>query len=101
MKLLDHGLCQLHKNLGVIEMAYDTITTDDKIVIKLPVPGLHECDIDVRIVGNRRLIVKNTRDCKFTKEFYYVFAIPCEIIKDDTYIVLRDGILTICVQKKV
>jgi HSP20 family molecular chaperone IbpA len=99
MELLDHGLYQIYRNLGVSIESYDVQETDDKIIITFGVPGLVKKDIDVTIRGGTKLRIKSMRSTKFTPDFLYVFAIPCSILKEETYAVVQDGILTVYIQK--
>jgi HSP20 family molecular chaperone IbpA len=96
---MEHGLFQLYKNLGVCDTAYDIEDLDDKIILTMGVPGLKQSDVDIRIRDGRRLVAKS-KGGKFTPPFYYAFALPCEIIKEETYCSVRDGVLTVSIQKK-
>jgi HSP20 family molecular chaperone IbpA len=100
MKLMEYGLFQLYKNLGVFGTVYDIEDLDDKIIFTMSVAGLRYADIDVRIRDGKRLIVRCSKDCKYTPPFYYAFSLPCEVIKEETFCTVKDGLLTVTIQKK-
>lgn len=99
MKLLDYGLYQVYKNLGMVGTSYDVQETDTQIIVTLGVPGLTKKDIDVTIREGSRLRIKSMRSTKFAPDFLYVFSIPCPVLKDETYAVVQDGILSVYIQK--
>jgi HSP20 family molecular chaperone IbpA len=100
MRMIDSGLYQVYKNLGVFGTVYNIEDIEGKIIFTMGVPGLIKRDIDVRIRDNRRLIVRCDKDSKFTPPFYYAFILPCEVDKDETFAITRDGVLTVSIQKK-
>ena len=99
LKMLDFGLYQIYKNLGAFGMSYDVNEVDDKIIFTMGVPGMVEDDIDIRIKDGRRLIVKSLKPSKYVPEFNYAFILPCKVIKKETYASVKNGVLTIYIQK--
>jgi HSP20 family molecular chaperone IbpA len=100
MKMLDYGLFQLYKNLGVYGAAYDVQDNDDEIIFTMGVPGMKEEDIDVRVRDNKRLVIKSLKTSKYTPEFNYVFTLPVGIIKKETYAMVHDGLLEVHLKKE-
>lgn len=101
MRLLEFGLLQIHKTLGLSEPSYHTIESDEYTVFRMGVPGLKEKDIDIKIIGKNRIVIKSLRASRFTPEFYYAFAMPCNVIRDETYASIVDGILSVRIAKDV
>jgi len=100
MNLLDYGLYQVYKNLGVVGTSCDVNDVDDKIVFSMGVSGLTREDIDIRIVNNKRLVIKSMKESRFTPMFHYAYVLPCEVVKKETYATVKDGILTVYLKKK-
>jgi HSP20 family molecular chaperone IbpA len=101
MRLLESGLCQIYKNLGVFGTVYNIEDLEEKIIFTMSVPGLMRKDIDVLIRDDKKLIVKCDKDSKFTPPFYYAFILPCEVDKEETFAITKDGVLTVSIQKRV
>jgi HSP20 family molecular chaperone IbpA len=99
LRLLDSGLYQIYKNLGVIGMSYDTEENEEKIIFTMSVPGMTDADVDVRIKDGRRLTIKSINSSKYTPEFHYAFILPCKVIKKETYATVKNGVLTVYIQK--
>ena len=99
LRLLDHGLYQMYKNLGAFGMAYNIEDTKEQIIFTMGVPGMKEGDVDIRIKDGRRLVVKSINKSKYTPEFCYVFLLPCKIIKKETYGNIENGVLSVYIQK--
>lgn len=100
MYMLDYGLFQLYKNMGVFGSAYYVDDKEDKIIFQMSVPGLAEKDIDIRIRDDKRLVLKSEQHSKFTPDFYYAFVLPCKIKKDETFASIDNGILTVTLKKE-
>jgi HSP20 family molecular chaperone IbpA len=100
MNIIDYGLYQIYKNLGVVGTSYDAQETEDEIIFTMGVPGLAREDIDIRIVNNRRLVIKSIKDARFTPKFNCAYVLPCEIAKKETYATVKEGILTVHIKKK-
>lgn len=99
MRLLDNGLYQINKNLGFSESRFDVLDGDEYIVFRMAVPGLRDKDVDIRVRDSNRILIKSLRASKFCSPFYYVFATSCDIAKEETYAMVKDGILTIKFKK--
>jgi HSP20 family molecular chaperone IbpA len=99
LRLLDFGLYQIYKNLGVVGTSYDVQENDEQFIITIGVPGLVRSDIDITIRGGKRMVIKSKRSTKFTPDFSYVFHIPCKVIKDETFATVKEGVLTVFIQK--
>ena len=99
LKLLDYGLYQVYKTLGVVGTSYDVVENDKQFIITIGVPGLLRNDIDITIREGKRMIIKSKRSSKFTPEFSYIFIIPCVVIRDETYATVKDGILSVFIKK--
>jgi HSP20 family molecular chaperone IbpA len=99
MRMLDYGLFQLYKNMGVFGTAYDVEENENEIIFKMGVPGLDKEDIDILIRNGKRLIIKSEKNSKFTQPFYYAFVLPYPINEKETEAGIKNGILIIKLKK--
>jgi HSP20 family molecular chaperone IbpA len=99
MRLFDCGLYQVYKTLGAVGTSYDVVENDEQFIITIGVPGLVRDDIDITIRDGKRMVIKSKKASKFTPEFSYVFTIPCVVVKNETYASVRDGVLSVFIQK--
>jgi len=82
MRLLDYGLYQSFKTLGVFGTMYDMQENENELIFTMGVPGLTQENIDIRIRDGRRLVVKSLKSSKYTPEFCYTFVLPCDEVKE-------------------
>jgi len=101
LQLLDHGLYRMSRKMGVMEEPYDVIDTDDSILFSMGVPGLSEKDIDVKVGNGQRLIIKSKRESRFTPIFRFVFILPCKINETETMAMVKMGVITIRLAKRI
>ena len=99
LRLLDHGLYQIYKNLGAFGMTYNIEDTEEQIIFTMGVPGMKEGDMDIRIKDGLRLVVKSVNKSRYTPDFCYAFILPCKVIKKETYATVIDGILSVFIKK--
>jgi HSP20 family molecular chaperone IbpA len=97
--MLDYGLCQIYKNMGMMGTSYDVQENDEHFVITMGVPGLVRDDIEILIKGGRRMQIKSKKSAKFTPDFSYVFSIPCAVDKEETHATVKNGVLTVFIKK--
>ena len=100
MNIIDYGLYQVYKNLGVVGTSYDIQENDDQYIFTIGIPGLSREDIDIRIVNGKRLIIKSLKEARFTPKFNCAYVLASEVIKKETYATVKDGILTVFLKKK-
>jgi HSP20 family molecular chaperone IbpA len=99
MRLLDYGLYQNFKTLGVFGAMYDMQENENELIFTMGVPGLTQENIDIRIRDGRRLVVKSLKSSKYTPEFNYTFVLPCDVVKKETYANIENGVLEVHIQK--
>ena len=97
--MLDYGLYQVYKTMGMAGTSYDVQESDDHFVITMGVPGLIRDDIEVLIKNGRRMTIRSKKSSKFTADFSYVFAIPCAVEKEETNATVKNGVLTVFIKK--
>ena len=100
MRMLDYGLYQIFSNFGVAGASYDVTENDEQFILSIGVPGLTRSDVDITVQNSKRMIIKSIKSNRFSPEFSYVFTIPCEVDKEKTYANVKNGILTVYIQKK-
>lgn len=99
LRLQDYGLYQVYKTLGVVGTSYDVVENDNQFIITIGIPGLIRDDIDITIRDGKRMVIKSKRVSRFTPEFSYVFIIPCVVVRDETYATVKNGVLSVFIQK--
>ena len=93
------------------QLAIDAYQTDEVLIIKAPIAGVKDADLEVSITdavvtlkGVRHDPTAPTRDAYFVQECYWgsfvrSYVLPIAIDADQAQAVLKDGMLTITIPK--
>ena len=94
-----------------VGLVFDLSETNDKLILKVDLPGVDAKDLEISISGNQ-LTLKGSRQEETVKEsgryhtverkfgsFSRTFNIPCKVMVDDIQATLREGVLEIVMPK--
>lgn len=96
---------------GEGQLAIDVYQTNDDLVVKAPIAGVKEDDLDISITdevltvkGERKESSEITRENYFSQECYWgafsrSYILPVAVDPDKARASLKDGILTIAIPK--
>ena len=92
---LEVGFLQPHSNLGVAPEPYYVHEVGGVIIFQMPVPGLTDKNISVKVINNRKLVIRSTISTRFTPKFRYVFLMPSDVDKEDVMATIDNGVLSV------
>jgi HSP20 family protein len=94
-----------------VGLVFDLSETNDKLILKVDLPGVDAKDLEISISGNQ-LTLKGSCQEETVKEsgryhtverkfgsFSRTFNIPCKVMVDDIQATLREGVLEIVMPK--
>lgn len=73
---------------------------DGELLLEIPVPGFTQKDISVEVEGNHLVIKGEDNESYWTDEFTKKFKLPADIDSDSIKAKIKEGVLSISLQKK-
>ena len=98
--MLDRGIYQLSKNLGVNKSYFVEKEDENGVLIRIAVPGVHSPkSIKVSIKGGR--VKVHFSGNEFCEEFLYVYPIMFEFDREEAYADIEDGVLEVFIPRNL
>jgi HSP20 family molecular chaperone IbpA len=97
---LERGFLVPRSEMGVASEPYSIKEDDTSITLSIPVPGLRQGDVSVKVLNDVRLSVRSKVYTRFTPRFNFSFSMPDNVERDDIMANIEDGILNVILLKK-
>lgn len=98
--MLDRGIYQLSKSIGLNRKYYVENEDQYGISIRIAVPGVKSSrEIKATVSSGKLKVFFNGNE--FCDSFLYLYKLPDNVIKEETFADLNDGVLEIFIPKNL